>query len=670
MAAVYARPGVYYERLDVGAPRVASVRTDVAGFVGLAERGPLDEPVPVESWRQFASRFGGFDGPGFLAYAVRAFFENGGQRCWVVRAASRDDAGGAAAAAVEVDTLAAAPAWNIRAASPGTWGNALTILLRETNAAQTVGVPSGSTPEGTQVASIDGFARWTFARVSQAGATPVYRVVSSVDPQTKRLWWVNPDPAASTQYDQALFGFDPDLPLRVESVEYTLAVFDAGEFVGDYTGLSLVPEHPRYGAYVLAAPAPVLPADLRGEIPPTPEPVVIEELRALPLTNPVPLDTADEAIQALSGGHDGLALLSVDDFTGAPTDPEDPPEVRAAGLRGFRALELVDEVTTIAVPDLMVRPQPPVVRAPPPPCPVDPCIPATIPATVATPVVLETEQPPTFAEADIVRAQLDLVDYCETRADRLALLDPPPSAALDASQGPAAVREWRQRFSSSYAVTYWPWIGVADPLMRDPTITVPPCGHAAGQFAHADLTEGVHRAPANFELQWAQDVSIDADDELHALLNTDGINVVRALPGRGLRLMGARTFASDGAFIYLNVRRLLMMVRASLYRATQWAVFEPNNWLTRSKLALGLSGFLLTLWRRGALAGATADEAFQVRCDDTNNPSANVDAGQLLAEVFLAPTYPLEFIVVRVGRTENELEVTEGAGTGGGGAWL
>ncbi|HEX2093621.1 MAG TPA: phage tail sheath C-terminal domain-containing protein [Longimicrobiaceae bacterium] len=674
MLSASAPPGVRYERLDTSAPPVAAVRTDVAGFVGIAERGPLDEPVPVQSWRQFESRFGGFATAGLLPYAVRAFFENGGRRCWVVRVASRDTSGGAAEASVTLRLQDAgggegAEAWKVRAATPGSWGNALSILLRETHVAQTVSVPAGSTPEATVVASIDRFARYTAVRITQEGAAPAYRVVSDVDANRKCLFWVHPDPAARTAYDTPLAGFLPDAPLRIESVEYALLVYEGGRFVRAYPTLSPVPEHERYAARVLAAPDPVRPADLQGELPAAPEPVVVEELRPLPLLDFVPLHTGDETARALTGGRDGLALLQAGDFTGEPADPQDSTETRAARTRGFRALDTVDEVTTVAVPDLHVRPVPLPPRATPPPCRVDPCIPATVPPAVAAPYVPEPEQPPVLPDDDVVRAQLDLVEHCEGRADRVALLDPPRSAALEASEGPAAVREWRRRFSSSYAVAYWPWISVVDPLRRSPVVPVPPSGHAAGQFARADFTEGVHRAPANFPLAWAQDVTQDAGAEVHGLLNSEGINVVRALPGRGLRLMGARTLYPDGAFRFLNVRRLLMMVRASLYRSTQWAAFEPNDWLTRAKLTLALSGFLLVLWRRGALAGATAAEAFRVRCDEENNPESERANGRLLAEVDLAPVHPLEFVVVRVGRSENEFEVAEaGASAFGGGA--
>src|SRR6266849_7972464 len=90
--ATHLTPGVYYQRVDASPPAITAIRTDVAGFVGIAVRGPVDTAIPVESFRQFQAQFGTFTGVGFLAYTVRAFFENGGCRCWIVRVASGDPA--------------------------------------------------------------------------------------------------------------------------------------------------------------------------------------------------------------------------------------------------------------------------------------------------------------------------------------------------------------------------------------------------------------------------------------------------------------------------------------------------------------------------------------------------------------------------------------------------
>lgn len=118
--------------------------------------------------------------------------------------------------------------------------------------------------------------------------------------------------------------------------------------------------------------------------------------------------------------------------------------------------------------------------------------------------------------------------------------------------------------------------------------------------------------------------------------------------------------SSDTSWVYVNVRRLLIMIRKAFYLSTQWAVFEPNNALTRAKLRLSIVSFLLSLWQRGALMGDTADAAFRVKCDDDNNTAALRDAGQMLAQILVAPSQPFEFVEVRLGREDNEFEIQEG----------
>ena len=106
----YETPGLYYERLDRAQRPLPALRMDVTGFVGMAERGPLDRPVPVESFRQFETRFGGCIGGGFLAYALKGFFDNGGARAWIVRVAATEPETGAAPAG-----LTLSPPWRIEA---------------------------------------------------------------------------------------------------------------------------------------------------------------------------------------------------------------------------------------------------------------------------------------------------------------------------------------------------------------------------------------------------------------------------------------------------------------------------------------------------------------------------------------------------------------------------
>jgi phage tail sheath protein FI len=140
-------------------------------------------------------------------------------------------------------------------------------------------------------------------------------------------------------------------------------------------------------------------------------------------------------------------------------------------------------------------------------------------------------------------------------------------------------------------------------------------------------------------------VSPARHDELHS----QGINVwLRERDG--IRLTAARTLSRDPALRQLSVRRLLTLLARALEQQMQWTVFEPNNAALRAELRLLLRSFLRQLFRRGAFRGATEQEAFFVRCDDSNNPPFIGDAGRLIAEIGVAPAEPLEFIVLRLAR--------------------
>ena len=119
----YSTPGAYVETFDADPQRIRLRRTDVAGFVGVAERGPINVAVKIQTWRQFQSTFGGFMRDAYLAYAVNGFFQNGGRTCWVVRAG---DTTRATYASVTLDVVGVGRV-ALRAASPGAWGNALEV---------------------------------------------------------------------------------------------------------------------------------------------------------------------------------------------------------------------------------------------------------------------------------------------------------------------------------------------------------------------------------------------------------------------------------------------------------------------------------------------------------------------------------------------------------------
>src|SRR6187397_426752 len=169
--------------------------------------------------------------------------------------------------------------------------------------------------------------------------------------------------------------------------------------------------------------------------------------------------------------------------------------------------------------------------------------------------------------------QLAMIAHCELMADRVAIIDTPPN--LNAQQ----VKDWRGNeagYDSKYAALYWPWVKVMNPLSGQAEF-MPPSGSMAGIWARNDDTRGVHKAPANEVIRGAISLELNLTKAEHDQLNPAGINCIRAFPGRGIRVWGARTISSDPSWRYLNVRRLFNYIEESIFEGTQWVVFEPND---------------------------------------------------------------------------------------------
>jgi phage tail sheath protein FI len=650
----YLTPGVYYEPADAVAPAITALRTDIAAFVGIAERGALHRAVPIQSWRQFQATFGNFIGSGYLAYSVKGFFENGGRKCYAVRVADSDVAASASVELLDSNPITAnkKSAWRIEASSPGVWGNQLAVHVRATHRAQTRTLVGFDTidPAVSRVVSVAHFEPGSLVRLVQPGAVPVnhLRIVEEVDGDRQRLVWNEP-------LDKS-FAL---VPAFIESVEYTLTVYWLGRVTAIYEGLSVVPEHPLFAQNVVAE-SQVQRRDSRSDILPPPPPLVVVSQVRLP-ANPEELLADMPEPSLLTGGRDGLETLTVVDFIGEAEDILESDEEKRLKRRGLRALETIDEVSLVAIPDIHIQPVLPPRTAPLPPPFRDPCLEGPPePAAPKVPPVFP-EMPPIFSEQEILRVQAALVGHCEELRDRFALLDPPFRAARDDELGAGAIIAWRSRFESKYAAVHYPWLRAVDPLrLRGEVVRdVPPSGHVAGLFARTDLETGVHKAPANARLEWVEDTTAPVNDALQAGLNPRGINAIRVFPGRGIRVYGARTVSSDPDWRYINVRRLIMMIEEALDVATQWVVFEPNDFYTRGKVLLAITSFLETLWRSGALAGTHPEQAFFVKCDEDNNPPSEREQGRMRVDVGVAPSVPYEFIVLRIGRTAEELEITE-----------
>ena len=375
-----------------------------------------------------------------------------------------------------------------------------------------------------------------------------------------------------------------------EAPTFTVTVVEADEPVESFPGLSL----------------------LKGDR--NIETVINAESTRVKVAQKVELDPAliDLAAAALKPGN----------FPVAPADPISVPVPGKAftgsetARTGINGLVIADDVTMVLVPDL----------------------------------VNAARQEDGSVDLKMWKSvQTALINHCEGQANRVAVLDAPPGMSVQ------QIKEWREEvamYDSPFAAMYYPWITVENPVPTngDTEILVPPSGHMAGVWARTDDTRGVWKAPANEVIRGALDVELPITKAEQGLLNPIGVNCIRPFGTRGIRVWGARTLASDTDWTYINVRRLFNMVEQTIMDGTQWVVFEPNDQKLWQGVKRTLNAFLRGLWADGALFGATAEQAFYVKCDEETNPPESIDQGKLVVEVGIAPVKPAEFVIFRISQ--------------------
>jgi phage tail sheath protein FI len=236
----------------------------------------------------------------------------------------------------------------------------------------------------------------------------------------------------------------------------------------------------------------------------------------------------------------------------------------------------------------------------------------------------------------------------------MVIVDPPVGGGAGWTDLDKAVAGAATLTSSKNAAVYFPRIREADPL-RDLQIgTFAPSGAIAGVIARTDATRGVWKAPAGLDatLAGVVELAIPLTDLEIGRLNPLGVNCLRNSPGAGNTVWGARTRAGSDRLAsewkYLPVRRTALFLEESLYRGTQWVVFEPNDAPLWAQIRLNVGAFMNNLFRQGAFAGTTPREAFFVKCDAETTTQDDVNLGIVNIVVGFAPLKPAEFVVIRL----------------------
>ncbi len=649
----YLSPGVYVEEVPSGPRPIEGVSTSTTGFAGLTERGPT-APRLVTSWGDYLRWFGGTLDPAatatfsFLPLAVRGFFDNGGRRAFIARVAS----GTAVAGSRDVATQNAAgvPIANnvlrVTAVGPGAWGGNLLVWVRPATRADVAaapprdwfrltllyyrnGIPSPlvdptdntnlSNPGRREPDVLEDFDNLTF----EAGrSNNVLSVVNTASRLVQVRYWDTAANAAGIAARPSDLGAaaatasfnlptaDADSALRVQAVgpgtwgNGLTATVAAGTAANTFRlDITDGTRTETYDDIPDASPGDALAAVNGVSIwvrlswfqlnPPNPANPARPNNGANPL--------AGGADTALAGAGDGAAVTPTE-FAGNPALPPD----QRTGLAG---LEVIDEISILAAPD-------------------------EVNGNIAN-------------SFQITNA---LVNQCEQLRDRFAV--------LSVERGQGAVQAVRPPRDSTYGAVYYPWIRVFDPLLQD-SLLMPPAGHVCGIYARSDNERGVHKAPANEVVRGIVNRDLSPTQRPlefhisrgeHDILNPRGVNAIRDFrpDGRGIRVWGARTMSSDPLWRYVNVRRLFLFVEESIDEGTQWVVFEPNDEPLWARVRQTIGNFLTTVWRSGALQGATADEAFFVRCDRTTMTQDDIDNGRLICEIGIAPVKPAEFVIFRI----------------------
>lgn len=261
--------------------------------------------------------------------------------------------------------------------------------------------------------------------------------------------------------------------------------------------------------------------------------------------------------------------------------------------------------------------------------------------------------PPPSPSAELDASVWPVAADFARRRRAFLVVDPPPDLALGSVPtflSSAAVTGE----SARYAALYYPRIRHADPLRGGQLGTFAPSGAVAGVFARTDGGRGVWKAPAGLEAAMTGVVALEQDltNDANGKINPIGVNALRTFRDAGSVVWGARTLRGSDAlsddYKYVPVRRLANFLEESLYRGTQWVVFEPNDEPLWAQIRLSVGAFMQDLFRKGAFQGISPREAFFVRCDAETTTQYDIDRGIVNIQVGFAPLKPAEFVIISV----------------------
>ena len=589
-------PGVETREIDFSY-YVKHLSTSSAGMVGVAERGPINQPLLVTSWEQFLRKFGSYIQAGYLAYAARAFFDNLGSVLYVNRVAHLADSTDrsrltAAQASVTLEDRGIAARLETGTAGTdlirwvarevGAAGNDITVELRVqgTNTAISAHRPEDAFRVEMATDS-DGNPISTVPQVLGIGNGMPRPAVEGFSEDSGIVQPAAPANLAGGRdirnalrvlaIDEGHWG--DELAVRIEdgardpAGRFNLVVVYKGEEVEVFEHLTMIETASNHVEMAVNG---------RSEF------ITVEDLHA---ASAMTEDRPQAGTFPLSGGNDGLAGLTDTDYIGDPS-----------AHTGFYAFDEIDALNLLMAPG------------------------------VTTPGMIHGG-----------------IAYAERRKDLMFLADAPlhlePREAVEFRKGKGIYSH--AAFNSSYGALYYPWIEVTDPVTGKRK-RIPPSGAVAGCFARSDQKAGVWQAPAGIDrgrIVGALALGYPTSRGERDVLYPEGVNAIVSFPDSGIHVWGQKTLQSQpSALDRVNVRRLMIYIEEAIAESSRFVVFEPNNPQTWRALVRLIHPFLEELRGQGGLVD------FAVQCDEETNTPAAIDRNQLVARVFVKPTRTAEFI--------------------------
>jgi phage tail sheath protein FI len=595
----YLSPGVYTRETDFSF-YVKQISTSACGMIGIAERGPINKSTLVTSWEQFVRSFGSYIADGYLAYAARAFFDNGGQVLYVNRVAHYTDPADKTTLAAKkasvtlkgrngvAATLATGTAGTDRitwtAKTPGAAGDAISIALVEAGNDTPISVEVAGQAITVHLAT-DGGGQATSTADQVVAAITLHAGASALATATSTDTGV----VVATAAAPLAGGTDEQDTLKVSAInegawgnglsveiadgtleptgEFNITVRLNGDVVESFKDLSMDESEDNHVELAINEKS---------------EFIMVEDLSA---TTNTAVHRPAAGTFSLTLGDDGTTGLADADYIGDSSQHT-----------GFSSFDEIDALNILLVPGVTT--------------------------------------------AQVIQGG---IAYAEGRKDVLFIAEPPihlePLEVIDFRKGEGTYTH--AAFNSSYAALYYPWIEISDPLTGK-TKLVPPTGAVAGCVARSDQKTDVWYAPAGIDrgrvfnvLSLGYKTSRGERDVLYS----EGINVIASFPDTGINIWGQKTLQSQpSALDRVNVRRLMMYVEEAVAQSARFVVFEPNNSQTWRALVRLLTPFLQGIKSKGGF------NDFRVQCDEETNTAQMIDQNQMVCRVFVKPTKTAEFV--------------------------